>query len=441
VIAAIPPSLGRFSLADPSRSVVALRATAADRLFNMLEWNMMRHVAKFACALALGGGSMALVTFAQGPPPPPPPSGQPGAAFPNLSPAELARWNVGKNLFLQPVSVPNGLGPVFNEASCAQCHGGAQAPGASGPELVTHFGRYFGNTFDPMTAFGGPVIQAKGIGKFNGVNFVGEVVPPQATVVARRRTQALFGLGLVDAVPDAVFIALAEHEHATSPLTAGGVSMVVDPSTGMERVGRFGWKAQEPTLFAFAADALVNEMGVTTPVFPQENCPQGNCQLLAADPAKTEPNAVNDVPIQQLADFLTFTAPPPPGPRNATTQAGQALFTALGCAQCHTPVLETGPSPSAALNQVAFAPYSDFLLHDMGALGDGIVQGSATGHLMRTAPLWGLRFEKQFLHDGRATTVDEAILEHDGQGLSAGTGYARLTPAQKAQLLAFLGSL
>jgi CxxC motif-containing protein (DUF1111 family) len=411
----------------------------------------MRGIGRIAGAMILGLCLTGAASFGQPPPPPPPPGGGPpppppgpGQPFPTLTKAELGRWNAGQAAFTQPATVAGGLGPVFNESSCVQCHGGPQAIGGSGPELVTRFGRYVNNQFDPMTQFGGPSIQAKGIGKFNGFNFVGEVVPPQATVVARRRTIPLYGLGLVDAIPDSALMALAEHQHATSPSTAGVPSMIVDPATGEERVGRFGWKAQEATLFSFAADAFLNEMGVTTPIFHLENCPQGNCASLAANPARTNPNA-STTPVQQFADFMTFTAPPTPppphGPPNPTLQAGQAIFGTIGCASCHQPTWQSGPSPSASLNMVAFAPYSDFLLHEMGSLGDNIVQGSATPTQMRTAPLWGLQFEKTFLHDGRATTVDQAIKAHAGQGAAASHNYSTLNATQKAQLLAFLNSL
>jgi CxxC motif-containing protein (DUF1111 family) len=306
---------------------------------------------------------------------------------------------------------------------------------------VTRIGRIVGGQFDPLIEFGGPQIQDHGIGQFNGVNFVGEVVPPQATIVAHRRTVPTFGLGLVDAVPDAVFIALAQHEAATTPQTAGRVSPVIDPATGQTRVGRFGWKAQEPTLFAFAGDAYVNELGITTPLFPNENCPQGQCALLAANPARTQPNEPDNDDVQLLAEFMSLLAPPPRGSVGSNEQAGSAIFTTIGCADCHTPRLQTAANPVAALNQVAFAPYSDFLLHDMGSLGDGIVQNTAGPREMRTAPLWGLRLQLTLLHDGRARNVDQAVLAHDGQARAARDHYANLNGTQKAQLQAFLHSL
>ncbi len=233
------------------------------------------------------------------------------------------RWNAGLQQFLNVETVAGGLGPVFTENACVKCHDAA-ATGGAGTRLVTRIGRVVHGQFDPLIAFGGPALQDRGIGRFNGVNFVGEVVPPQATIVAHRRTVPLFGLGLVDAVPDAALLALAEHEREASPATAGVVSVATDPATGHARVGRFGWKAQEPTLLAFAGDAYLNELGVTTPLFPTENCPQGNCALLHADPAATEPNEPDDDDIQALADFATFLAPPPPGPVGPNERAGGA---------------------------------------------------------------------------------------------------------------------
>ena len=140
-----------------------------------------------------------------------------------------------------------------------------------------------------MTEFGGPLIQKNGIGLFNGVNFVGEVVPAEATIVAERRTTPLFGLGLVDAVPNSTFQHIAAFEHQFSPSTAGRVNTIIDPSTGNPIVGRFGWKCQQGSLFSFSADAYLNEMGITTPLLPNENCPQGNCALLAGEPGRRQP--------------------------------------------------------------------------------------------------------------------------------------------------------
>src|SRR5439155_6723477 len=171
------------------------------------------------------------------------------------------------------------------------------------------FGATTSAGFDPMTYLGGSLLQDHGIGgPFNNTNFQAETVPPGANVVALRRTTPLFGLGLVDAVPDQTFRTLAFVERILSPRTAGTVSVVTNISTGKNAVGKFGWKAQVPTLFQFAADAYLNEMGITSPLFPVENCPQGDCSLLACDSVADPEDDGTD--IRKLTDFMTLLAPP-----------------------------------------------------------------------------------------------------------------------------------
>ncbi|HYT31457.1 MAG TPA: di-heme oxidoredictase family protein, partial [Thermoanaerobaculia bacterium] len=142
-----------------------------------------------------------------------------------------------------------------------------------------------------------------------------------------------------------------------------------------------------------------------------------------------------------FADFMTLLAPPPRGPITVAAILGEHQFSRIGCASCHTPTLITGPSPVTALHYVAFHPYSDFLLHDMGSLGDGITQNRATGRLMRTAPLWGVRKETSLLHDGRSATLEQAIAAHDGQGKKARDRFLKLSAFERSQLIAFLNSL
>jgi CxxC motif-containing protein (DUF1111 family) len=363
-----------------------------------------------------------------------------GDPLPGLTADQLARFQAGKAAFAEAEDAADGLGPVFNDASCANCHG-LPAVGGGSDTLETRFGRFANGVFDPLAQFGGSLIQVNGIGPFGGYNYVGEVVPRQANVVAQRRTTPLFGLGLVDAVPDARFFLIAQEEQHNNPLIAGQVSVVTDAASGQQRVGRFGWKCQQATLFTFSGDAYLNEMGITTPMFPAENCPQGNCALLEGNPANTEPNDLDNSTLQKFTDFMSFLAPPPGGAVTRDAQAGQLIFNQIGCADCHRPTMVTGPSPVAALNQVTFHPYSDFLLHDMGPLGDGIAQNQATGRLMRTAPLWGVRVMTSFLHDGRATTLRGAILAHAGQGGPTRARFANLSATNQARLIAFLNSL
>jgi CxxC motif-containing protein (DUF1111 family) len=270
------------------------------------------------------------------------------------------------------------------------------------------------------------------------VSFSGEVVPAGAFSVGRR-TPLLFGLGFVDAVPDATLIALAADEARRHPTTAGVVSRVIDPDTSQTAVGRFGWKAQEPTLHAFSGDAYLNEMGITNPSFPNENCPQGDCSQIACFPVADPEDNGTDVAL--FTSFMTLLDAPPRAPLDPSNKEGEQRFAKIGCADCHVADLQTGPSSVPALSRQLFHPYSDFLLHDMGALGDGIVQGAANERQMRTAPLWGLRVQTALLHDGRTSDVTEAIRAHDGQGAAARDAFFQLNATQRRKLLAFLASL
>jgi len=357
-----------------------------------------------------------------------------GQPLQGLTADEVARFEAGRDEFEEIETVEEGLGPVFNEASCAICH--TNPLGGSNERLETRFGRLDASgAFDPMSSVGGSLLQDHAIAGYSA-----EVVPAEAMITAGRITTPLFGLGLVDAVPDETFIGLAAFQAATTPRTAGTANLVFDISSGQLRVGRFGWKAQVPTLFQFSGDAYLNEMGVTSPEFPAENCPQGDCATLAYNPVP----GLNDdgSNVAAFHDFMTLLAPPGRGAiAAALASMGSRVFERIGCASCHTPVMATGPSPVAALSNKTFRPFSDFLLHDMGSLGDGIVQGGASGSQMRTAPLWGIRMRSKFLHDGRATTLPHAIAAHDGQGRYARDLFLSLSAGERSALLAFLKSL
>jgi len=371
-----------------------------------------------------------------------------GAPLSGVSSAEHDAFLNGQLAFATAETPAEGLGPVFNDVSCVACHmGPGSAVGGNTKRTEIRFGKNVNGVFDPLLALGGSLIQSQGIGhegvldtrQCASVSFAGEKVPAGANVQAQRRTTPLFGLGLVDATPDDTFKQLAADQAKKTPATAGIVNVIPRVETRQQNlVGRFGWKAQNATLHVFAGDAYLNEMGVTNPTFPNENCPQGDCSRLSCLVAP-EPNDDGD-DVDAFNDFMTFLAPPPAGPPPHDS-AGEQTFRRIGCADCHTPTLTTGPNASAALNGVTFHPYSDFLLHDMGPLGDGITQGDATGTLMRTAPLWGLRTQATLLHDGRATTVTDAIEAHAGQAAAARAAFDGLTAVQRAKLLEFLGSL
>ena len=379
-------------------------------------------------------------TNAARPAPPPPVTPAAGDALAGLTAAQRSAFSDGLADFKSVEEVADGLGPVFNERSCAACHT-TPAVGGGSTRTVTRFSRRVNGVFDPLAALGGSLMQDHALTLADGVShaFTPESVPAIATIVVQRRTTPLFGLGLVDATPDSDFLALAQMQASRGDGVVGRASIVDNIRAGMKTVGKFGWKAQVPTLFQFSGDAYVNEMGITTPDFPNENCPQGNCAELSFNPAP----GLNDDgsgPVL-LTNFMTLLAAPPRAAQTHDTSDGEATFDRIGCTACHVATMHTGANAIAALDRKTYHPYSDFLLHDMGSLSDDLEMGSATGREMRTTPLWGLRFVTRYLHDGRATTLDQAVLAHEGQGSGARDRYAALPAAVKSKVIAFLQSL
>jgi CxxC motif-containing protein (DUF1111 family) len=362
-----------------------------------------------------------------------------GDALLDLGPAEKARFDAGDTAFRLSRDAATGVGPVMTGSACLGCHDFPPAIGGSNQRLETRFGRRNPDgTFDSLLALGGPLLQDQSIGRTaSGFTFAPEKIPPEANVVAVRRTTPLFGLGLVDATPDATFQAIAAWQLAHEPATAGRPAMVLDIPTQKAAVGKFGWKAAHPTLLQFNADAMINEMGITNPLFPSENCPQGDCGALAQNP-RPEMNDPNGTSLSEVHDFVQFLGPPP---RTGSSDKGAGLFKIVGCTACHLQTLVTGPNALAVLDRVAYHPFSDFLLHDMGALGDGMDEGDAKGREMRTQPLWGVSRQTRLLHDGRARNPNEAILAHDGQGKAARDRFAALSDTDQKALLAFLDTL
>ena len=396
-------------------------------------------------ALLAAGAAPAPAPAKLPPPPPPPPPGRAvadagrfGVSLAGLSSVEVADFAAGKIEFLNVEDEAGGLGPIFNDVSCVACHFQGGSGGASNI-IVTRFGRVINGVFDPLTELGGPLLQRRAIAPA----FL-ETVPREANVVARRMTTPVFGAGLLEAIPDATISAYAAVPKPDG--IKGRVAMVKDPVSGETRVGRFGWKAQHATLDGFAADAYLNEMGVTSRYFPEENAPNGNKALLTKadkvlDPEDALAVGAEKSDLNLAADFMRLLAAVPRLPSNATIAAGEVLFKETGCAVCHVPSMTTGASRVAALSNKPVGAYSDLLLHDMGRLGDGIAQPPASGREMRTAPLWGIRLRNKYLHDGRAGTLDMAVLEHDGEAKIVRDRYAKLPVAKRQALMAFLNSL
>ena len=321
-----------------------------------------------------------------------PPSTQFGDPLPGLSAVQLQRFQLGKAGFEAEESDTDGIGPVFNARSCVACHDLPKTGGGS-QGLSTRFGAIHNGRYDSLVELGGPTIQTQGAKGVDGFQFVGEVIPKEATIVARRRANPLFGLGLVDNVPDASFYLEMFLQSFFTPETAGRPNVVLDLRSGDWTVGRFGWKAGIGSLFDFAADAYKDEMGITVlgsirdddgRLVSEENAPQGDVTQLAFNLVES-PNEPDDLDIVGFNDFMTLLAPPPTHVMSGQARQGKEIFRQIGFADCHQPTMRTGRNAIAALDRVAFQPYSDFLLHDMSALGDGLEQGWARGSEMRTA--------------------------------------------------------
>lgn len=380
---------------------------------------------------------MTTVVFGQQKPPHPS-EPLPGLPLSGLSNDLLTAFENGLDEFEEVATKQSGLGPIFNRDSCATCHS-VPAVGGSSNINVTRFGHGTRQSFDPLTSLGGSLLQERAIDPI-GL----ERVPSQANVVAHRQSTPLFGLGLIEAIPDATI----QRGMRTKPADGilGRAAMVTDVSTGKSMVGRFGWKAQQATLLAFAGDAYLNEIGITNRLFPTENAPNGNTMLLkkldtVSDPEDTFDQSTGKAGIDRLADYMRLLSPPPALPMNPSTTFGAKIFLDVGCANCHTPMMTTGPSKVGALNAQRVMLYSDLLLHDMGSLNDGIGQAAASPNEMKTPPLWGLRFSAPYLHDGRAQTIDEAIKDHDGEAKATRDRYLKLEPNQRQLLIQFLQSI
>jgi len=370
--------------------------------------------------------------------PNPRPAGRLGDPLPDLTREQLKAFIDGLGEFQAVEDAEGGLGPIFNNTSCAICHS-VPGIGGSSATLVTRFGRTEGGHFDPLTALGGSLLQSQALDP--GIL---EKIPDDATIVVRRQSTPLFGAGLMEAIPDADIQALAQRKKADGVL--GRAALVEDVATGRTRVGRFGWKAQQATLLSFAGDAYLNEMGVTSRFFPTENAPNGDQEKLAqfdhiADPEDVVDPVTGKGDIDFAADFMRFLAPPATPRVTGAIQTGFNHFVRLGCAECHVPTLLTGPNKIRALDRKPVTLFSDLLLHDMGSLNDGIAQADALPNEMKTAPLWGLKHSAPYLHDGRAPTITDAIRAHDGEGAVARDRFDKLTTNQQKQLLDFLNAL
>jgi CxxC motif-containing protein (DUF1111 family) len=263
----------------------------------------------------------------------------------------------------------------------------------------------------------------------------------EAIRLSPRLAPPLRGLGLLEAVPDAAILALADPDDRNGDGISGRPNWL-DTPVGSRQLGRFGWRAEQPTIRRQTASALIEDMGITTTLFPKENCPRPQALCSAAE-SLGGPDASDEM-LDELATYVRMLAPPPSTERHA---AGASLFSKAGCSACHTPYLETGESPVGALSKAGIAPYTDLLLHDMGdGLADRRSDGTPAVREWRTAPLWGLTADEAadgalaLLHDGRARTIAEAILWHGGEAEAAKEAFRTMSQPDRAALIAFTRS-
>ena len=381
-------------------------------------------------------------------------------------------------------AIDDGVGPVMNEFACGRCHtGGAQ--GGAGEQIERRFGRVANGVFRELANEGGSLRQLFTVGSFNNgtrsCTVPLEREPADATVHnVGRLTTPLFGLGLVDAMPDSFFDQLAANEPAAvRGIVRRAAVLIPNPrdasqGIGTVRVARFGWKAGISNLATFAADAYKNEMGITTQhcfrgtsitAFATESAPNGSpqpagCDDLAAAAPAGVPAGTDDAvgscaggltelqeDVQNFLTFMTFLAPTERDLSDAAAiNAGAPVFNQIGCNGCHvtTTFRTPNPAPNGVPGNFAFNPFSDFLVHDMGSLGDGIGDDGdsvAVTRRMRTAPLWGIRFRNHLLHDGRTGDVTTAIRAHDGQGLASRNAFNALSAANQHNVVQFVRSL
>ena len=414
-----------------------------------------------------------------------------GLSARNLDTLERRTFAVGNSFFRQnwvtaPASTEarDGLGPTFNALSCSSCHlldGRGKPP--DGPDdgerglllrlSIPGAGPHGGPLPEPV--YGGQLQDRAIVGvpiegefiivyqEMPGVFADGEpyslrrptyqfrelafgAMNPE-TLVSPRVAPAVVGMGLLEAISEADILSAADPEDADGDGISGRVNMVWDERKGAMSLGRFGWKSNVPTVEQQTAGAFLGDLGVTSELFPEENCTASQEDCIAA------PNGGSpEIGEKRLADVVFYTqtlaVPAMRDINDLQVQKGAQVFVQAGCAVCHTPQHTTGQHEIEALSNQTIYPYTDLLLHDMGPeLTDGRPDFDANGLEWRTPPLWGIGLVEtvnghtMFLHDGRARNLTEAILWHGGEGAAARDAFKALTKEEREALIRFLNSL
>ena len=415
-----------------------------------------------------------------------------GQAAENLDRARRARFFDGNSLFnrnwvTSPSSTAfiDGLGPTFNARSCSGCHfkDGRGRPPFSDEEPMTSM--LIRLSVEGQNEHGGPLPEPNYGGQLNPLGILGvpgegdprvltsltegeyedgtryELAVPsyelrdlafgelaEGTLLSPRTAPHMVGLGLLEAIAEEDILALADAEDANQDGISGRPNRVWDAAREELALGRFGWKANQPTLSQQVAGAFLGDMGITSPLFGEQNCTASQPECLAAlDGGSPEIDDEHLGDVVYYSRLLAVPARRDVGDKQVAR--GEALFGELGCSSCHTPTFRTGVvADFPELSEQTIHPYTDLLLHDMGdALSDERADFEASGNEWRTPPLWGIGLfqdvndHTRYLHDGRARNLEEAVLWHGGEAEASARAFTALSGDERAAVLRFLGSL
>ena len=414
-----------------------------------------------------------------------------GLPAPSLTNPERRTFEVGDSFFTQNwVTAPSstdardGLGPTFNAQSCSSCHtldGRASPPlDNEDPERGLLFRLSVPGAGDngqplPDPNYGGQlqdrsIISIRPEGRFlttwreiPGSYADGEpytLIEPEYhfddlafgpmhadVMVSPRIAPAVFGVGLLEAIPEEDILALADPDDTDGDGISGRANMVWDVRNARTALGRFGWKANVPTVEQQVAGAFLGDIGITSTLFPDNNCPDVQRDCASAINSGT-PELTDDRLLKTTFYNRTLAVPAMRDTEDPQVARGAEMFLKANCNACHTPSHTTGQSDIPALSDQTIFPYTDLLLHDMGeGLADDRPDFLATGREWRTPPLWGIGLVEnvnnhtRFLHDGRARSVAEAILWHGGEGEASRQAFLNMSSEERAALLRFLDSL
>lgn len=410
-----------------------------------------------------------------------------GQAAPGISSSQASDFVVGNSFFkLNWVAAPastaerDGLGPLFNAASCSGCHvldGRGLAPetevGESGAGLLIRVSGedpssphpLFGGQLQTRALQGRPA-EARVLVQYldsliqypDGNSF--SVRKPAYTLIASamgdpgtirfspRLAPQMIGMGLLEAIPETDLLQNEDPNDRDGDGISGRANWVADARTGQKVLGRFGWKAGKPTVEQQTAAAFAGDIGITSHLFPKEEITESQQPFFAGLPLSPQPEISDELLRQVVWYSAILCVPERPSAMEKPVLEGKKLFMESGCGKCHVPRWTTGNVGIQVLaNQVIF-PYTDLLLHDMGAgLADYRHEAAADGKEWRTPPLWGISKikivnKKLFLlHDGRARSVEEALLWHGGEAEKSRQQFLNLTKPEREQLLRFLEQL